>query len=134
MNTIETRSPALVLVLSVVTCGLFLIYWYYKMYEDLKQLTGSTPTGNDYILDFILAVLTCGIWGIYVDYKISVQIGELQQKNGLSKSDLESLVIILDIAAYITVFITYYISSAIQQDALNKVMTKALPPTSIESQ
>ena len=29
----ERRDPAIVLVLSLVTCGLYLIYWYYKIYR-----------------------------------------------------------------------------------------------------
>lgn len=126
MQNIEERTPALVLVLSIITCGIYLIYWYYKMYEELTILTDRTPTGNEFILDLVLAILTCGLWGIYVDYKISLQLAEAQQERGLGGGDMEALVIILDVAAYFTVFITYYISSAIQQDAMNKIVKSGI--------
>jgi Domain of unknown function (DUF4234) len=119
---VKDTSPALVLILSIVTCGLYLIYWYYSVYSDLNQLDGRTPTGNAYFIDFLLMIVTCGIWGIYVDYRISQQLNELQEKAGLAANDTTALVIILDVAAYVTIAFTYMISSAIQQDQLNKVM------------
>lgn len=119
---VKDTSPALVLVLAIVTCGLYLIYWYYSVYSDLKQLDGRTPTGNAYFVDFLLMIVTCGIWGIYVDYRISQQLNELQERAGLQANDTTALVIILDVAAYVTIAFTYMISSAIQQDQLNKVM------------
>ena len=34
--TIERREPALVLVFSIITLGLYLPFWYHGMYEDMK--------------------------------------------------------------------------------------------------
>lgn len=122
---IEQRPPATVILLSIVTCGFYLIYWYARIYEELQQLSGKTPTGNPYILDFLLVLLTCGLWGIYVDYQISMTLNELQKQKGMMVNDTSMLVVVLDVSAYLTMYFTGFVSSAIQQDQLNKIT--ALP-------
>jgi len=124
-NQIENRSPALVVVLGIVTCGLYLIYWYYKVYGELVSLRGKTPTGNSFGLDFLLTIVTCGIWGVYVDYRISLEIAAAQKDRGMTVMDTAELVIILDVIAYLSFYFTGIISSAIQQDALNKFTENA---------
>ena len=120
---IKPREPGLILVFSVISCGIYLIYWYYKIYEELELLNGSTPTGHSFILDFFLNIVTCGIYGIWVDYKISIVLKDMQvARNHPSPSDTGVLVVVLDIAAFFTGYMTNFISSAIQQDLLNKTM------------
>ena len=122
MHQPEARSTFVVLLLSIVTCGIYLIYWYSELYDDMTELTGQTPTGNPFILDFLLSVLTVGIWGIYVDYRISQQLVDLQKERGMQPSDTTVPVLLLDVAAYVTCLFTYFISSAIQQEVFNKIL------------
>jgi len=123
--SIHRREPALVLVLSVVTFGLYLPFWYHGIYEDLKALDGRTPTGHGFWLDFLFVLLTFAIYGIWVDYQISQQIAEFEERNGLGPvQDTSIIAVILDVASYATVFVTNFITSAIQQDQLNRVVEK----------
>ena len=123
--SIHRREPALVLVLSVVTFGLYLPFWYHGIYEDLKALDGRTPTGHAFWLDFLFVLLTFAIYGIWVDYQISQQIAEFEERNGLGPvQDTSIIAVILDVASYATVFVTNFITSAIQQDQLNRVVEK----------
>lgn len=123
--SIHRREPALVLVLSVVTFGLYLPFWYHGIYEDLKALDGRTPTGHGFWLDFLFVLLTFAIYGIWVDYQISQQIAEFEERNGLGPvQDTTIIAVILDVASYATVFVTNFITSAIQQDQLNRVVEK----------
>ncbi|MBW2192045.1 MAG: DUF4234 domain-containing protein [Deltaproteobacteria bacterium] len=55
---IERREPALVLVLSIITLGIYLPFWYHGIYEDLQKLDGRTPTGHGFWLDFLFVLLT----------------------------------------------------------------------------
>lgn len=125
LKEFENRSPGLVLLLGLITLGLYMIYWYYKVYDEMKRVTGSTPTGNDYVLDFILFLLTCALWGIYVDYRISRQLEELLAASGQPAQDTGTLVVVLDVAAYLTAWLTNFVSSAIQQDIMNKLGASA---------
>lgn len=124
----------MVFLLCLITCGLFQVYWYYRMYRDLSELAGRTPTGNSYALDFILVVITLGIWSVVVDYQISVQMNDLQQRAGLAANDTTTIVIVLDVLIYFTAWITNLVTTAIHQDQLNRILQApgaanlALPP------
>ena len=122
---IQRREPALVLVLSIITFGIYLPFWYHGIYEDLQKLDGRTPTGHGFWLDFLFVLLTLAIYGIWVDYQISRQIADFEDGNGLGPSqDTSVIAIILDVASYFTVFVTNFVTSAIQQDQLNRVVEK----------
>jgi len=122
---IHRREPALVLVLSIVTLGFYLPFWYHGMYEDLEALDGRTPTGHGFWLDFFFVIVTFAIYGIWVDYQISQQIADFEERNGLGPAqDTSIIAVILDVAAYFTVFFTNFVTSAIQQDQINRVVDK----------
>ena len=122
---IHRREPALVLVLSIITLGFYLPFWYHGVYEDLEALNGRTPTGHSYWLDFLFVIVTFGIYGIWVDYQISLQIAEFEERSGFEPvQDTSIIAVILDVAAYATAFFTNFVTSAIQQDQLNRIADK----------
>jgi hypothetical protein len=122
---LQRREPGLVLVLSIVTLGFYLPFWYHGVYEDLQRLTGRTPTGHGFWLDFFFVFLTFAIYGIWVDYQISQQIAEFEEQNGLGPvQDTSIIAVILDAASYFTAFFTNFVTSAIQQDQLNRLAEK----------
>ena len=122
---IERREPALVLVLSIITLGIYLPFWYHGIYEDLQKLDGRTPTGHGFWLDFLFVIITFAIYGIWVDYQISRQITEFEDRNGLGPAqDTSVIAIILDVASYFTAFVTNFVTSAIQQDQINRLVDK----------
>lgn len=122
---IQRREPAVVLVLSIITFGIYLPFWYHGVYEDLQKLDGRTPTGHGFWLDFLFVLLTFAIYGIWVDYQISRQIAEFEERNGLGPvQDTSMITIILDVASYFTAFVTNFVTSAIQQDQINRVVEK----------
>ena len=124
-HAVQRREPALVLVFSIITFGLYLPFWYHGVYEDLKTLGGRTPTGHGFWLDFIFVIVTLAIYGIWVDYQISRQIAEIEESNGLGPAQDTSLItVILDVASYVTAFFTNFVTSAIQQDQLNRIVDK----------
>jgi hypothetical protein len=122
---IQRREPAMVLVLSIITFGIYLPFWYHGVYEDLQKLDGRTPTGHGFWLDFLFVLLTFAIYGIWVDYQISRQIADFEERNGLGPvQDTSIITIILDVASYFTAFVTNFVTSAIQQDQINRVVEK----------
>ena len=122
---IQRREPALVLVLSIITLGIYLPFWYHGIYEDLKTLDGRTPTGHGFWLDFFFVLVTFAIYGIWVDYQISQQIAEFEERNDLGPvQDTSIIAVILDAASYFTAFFTNFVTSAIQQDQINRVVEK----------
>ena len=120
-RVIEKREPVVVLLLSLITCGIYLIFWYSKTYDELADITGKTPTGNEFITDLLLVIVTCGVWGIYVDYQIGLQLEDMQRERGMPTSDIKTIAIVLDIAQYIAGF-TGIITNVILTDYFNKII------------
>ncbi|MBE6136938.1 MAG: DUF4234 domain-containing protein [Erysipelotrichaceae bacterium] len=64
----QRRSIAGVIILSLFTCGIYSIYWFYVVAEDLNRREPEDPLMN-YILAILVSIVTCGIYGIYWNYK-----------------------------------------------------------------
>lgn len=58
MTNIKNRNPALVVILSIITLGIYFIFWVVKTKEEIKSLGANIPTawliivpiGNIYFL------------------------------------------------------------------------------------
>ena len=62
------RSIVTVIILSLVTCGIYTIYWTYVSAQELNNKESENPLTN-YIIAILLSVITCGIYGIYWWFK-----------------------------------------------------------------
>ena len=91
------RNPIQVVLLSIVTCG---IYYYYWLYLTTKEINAAV---NNQILDpmkvILFSIVTCGIYTIYWYYKMSpVVFKEMAEKSGAAvEEDKINLVFILSI-------------------------------------
>lgn len=120
--THQTRSPALVLILILVTCGLYLPYWYFVTYRQLESVTGHSPTGLPIVVDFIIALLTVGLWGIYIDFCISRELRNIRTTNQINSADSMLLVLALDSVSIFTAHILFVVTCAIQQHEWNEIV------------
>ena len=60
---IEERDFWLAMLLSIVTCGIYGIYFFYVMNEDVNELCKKDGKENmNYILVLLLSFVTCGIY------------------------------------------------------------------------
>jgi len=89
------REPITVLLLSLVTCGVYALIWKYQTTEELRQATGDNSINP--ALDIVLTVLLCGLWGFYTDYRNAKKLHELAQANGLQRSDQSTIVLVLNL-------------------------------------
>jgi hypothetical protein len=87
------RSLGLAIILSLITCGIYAIYWFIVLTNDVGKLSGdSTFTGGKH---FLLTLVTCGIWSFIWSYQVGKLIGEAQRQRGLMVSDNSVLYLIL---------------------------------------
>lgn len=92
---IQQRSVGLAIVLSLITCGIYGIYWFIVMTNDAGKLSGdSSFTGGKH---FLLTLVTCGIWSFVWSYQIGKQVAEAQRQRGALVSDNSTLYLILTI-------------------------------------
>lgn len=64
------RSLAVLILLSIITCGIYGIYFWYMYTEDIN--TACEGDGNEspnYIIVILLSIITCGIYEFYWFYK-----------------------------------------------------------------
>ncbi|MBW7857275.1 MAG: DUF4234 domain-containing protein [Leptonema sp. (in: Bacteria)] len=122
--TLETRSPVMVVVLVLITCGLYLPYWYFVTYRQLESISGHSPTGLPIVVDFIIAILTVGLWGIYIDYCISRELQNIRKANQIEAPDSMMLVLALDSVSIFTVHVLFVITCSIQQHEWNEIVNQ----------
>ncbi len=63
------KNIAVCVILSIVTCGIYGLYWMYTLNEAaclVNPAEWNTPGG----MVIVLSIVTCGIYGIYWNYKM----------------------------------------------------------------
>lgn len=66
------RSIPLCIVFSIITCGIYGIYWMVKMNDELNSLAGVQGTSGVTVV--LLTLVTCGIYGWYWSYKMGQNV------------------------------------------------------------
>lgn len=108
-------SVPLYLVLSLVTFGLWYLYWIYRQTQILKEL--DKEGGYSFLFFAALSFLTCGLYTIYYYYKIANSIVKLQRKRKLSVD--ENLPIV---SMILVVFGLPLITTCIHQSKFNDLL------------
>jgi hypothetical protein len=91
----EKRDPIMVLILGILTCGIYAVYWTYKTSSEIKDALGREDINP--ALDAVLTFVTCFIWLIYLAYKYPQLLLQLQDKAGLPRNDISLISLILAI-------------------------------------
>lgn len=81
----QRRDPAVIIILSIVTCGLYPLYWYWRTSADIQSAHGAPDT--DPLLEVALILVTCGIYVVYWWYKYGRKVAEIRRLRGLPARD-----------------------------------------------
>ena len=116
---IQQRNIAVAIVLSIVTCGIYSIYWFIVLSDDVGRANNNPKISGG--IAFLLNLVTCGIYGIYWSYKMGKEMFEANQKAGISSSDNSILYLILSLFGF------QIITWAILQNEVNTFAAKNVP-------
>lgn len=111
-SLVKNRSIVLSIILSIITCGIYGLFWYAFMVDDANKVSGeydSTSGG----LTILYSLLTCGLYKIYWSYKVGKQLYNAGLNYGKDISDNSILYLILSL------FGLSIISDALIQNDLN---------------
>ncbi len=108
------RSIGIGILVSILTCGIYGLYWQYKQMETLNAWLGRRD--YSFWLWLFLTIITCGIFGLYYEYKMACGINEVQTNQGMYVD--QNLPVICVLLALVGVGIA---SLAIQQYQINKL-------------
>ena len=82
---VPERNIALYLILTIITCGLFGLYWLVCLVNDLNTAAG-TPTDTNGITVLLLTIVTCGIYGLYWMFKAGEKVSIIKRNRGIPDS------------------------------------------------
>lgn len=92
---VTNRNIALAVILSLVTFGIYGIYWYVKLTDEANHVSNNTaPTG---LTAFLLTLVTCGLYGIYWGYQMGKKMYEAGKIRGKDISDNSVLYLVLSL-------------------------------------
>ncbi len=112
---LEKRSVAVAVILSLITCGIYGIYWFIKLNDEVNELAADkdAPSGG---VAFLLSLITCGIYQLYWMYKMGDKLDNVFAKKGESSQSRGILYLILSLFGF------GIVSYALMQDSINKAI------------
>lgn len=96
---INKRDIALAIVLTIVTCGIYGLYWFVVLTDDVKTASDDTEFQSGGIA-LLLTIVTCGIYGLYWAYKMGELLKKAQEKNKLAVKDNSILYLVLEFLGF----------------------------------
>ena len=106
------RSVPLCIVLTIITCGIYGLYWMVCLTDDSTEVTGMGRTSGGMALVFTL--ITCGIYAIYWAYKMGEKLDMARAQRGVPTGSLSIVYLVLSL------FGLSIITFALIQSELNK--------------
>ena len=104
------KNIVVCILLTLVTCGLYGIYWLYTLNEAaLKANSQEWSTSSGIVI--LLMIVTCGIYTLYWNYKMG---NVFETINGGRNNSLLFLIL--------TIFGFQIVNYCIMQDDINKYM------------
>ena len=110
----HSANIALYLVLTILTLGIFNLYWNYCQMRSCNELLGRQEFS--FVLWLLLVILTCGLYHFYYQYKMGAAINEIQRLEDLPVTD--GLPVLSLIAAVLGVGV---VADCIHQHELNAI-------------
>ncbi|MBN2851501.1 MAG: DUF4234 domain-containing protein [Clostridia bacterium] len=118
MNYIGERRPlGICLFFSIVSVGLFNIYWAYTVTYEISAVLDDNRLNP--IIEAIGSILTFGIYLVYWAYKYEKYIVQISKEQGVPCKDYGLLLAVL------SVFLLFPVSMMIMQKQLNNIWESA---------
>ena len=113
---VQNRNLVVCIILSLVTCGIYGIYWFICVNNDSNTVSNDPkPTSGG--MAFLLTLVTCGIYSLYWAYKRGEIIDNYYVNKGMAKPSNSVLYLVLCLVGFSIV--TY----CLLQNELNKIAT-----------
>lgn len=70
---IKQRNIGICILLSIVTCGIYGLYWFVVLTDDINQESGETDATSGG-MSLLLTIVTCNIYGWFWAYKMGEKV------------------------------------------------------------
>jgi len=82
---VQKRNIATCIILSLITCGIYGIYWFICLADDVNTVAEVQDTSGGMV--FLLTLVTCGIYGFYWAFRCGEKIDRAKQNRGIPASN-----------------------------------------------
>ena len=106
----EVRNPFVVYILGMVTCGIYAIYWFFQVCNELNEGLGREEYSAG--KEFALTVITCGAWGMWWMWRASESVVELQEKWGTEPKFDAPIVFVISIMGFAAIAMQMSLNNA----------------------
>jgi len=111
---VKPRSIGLIILFSIITLGIYFLYWFVVLTNDTNRLAGEKYS-TDGVVALLLDIITLGIYGLFWCYKLGEKTDVINNNpNGGSKV----LFLILSLFGF------GWVGMLIAQDAVNKAVSR----------
>ena len=93
---IKQRNIVTCILLSIITCGIYGIYWFVKMNDEVNELA-NPPQKTSGVVAFLLSLVTCGIYSLYWSYKMGNLLDTADVANGKYSQNRGVIYLVLSI-------------------------------------
>ncbi len=107
------RSIVTCVLLSIITCGIYGIYWMIQLNDELNNLA-EKPNATSGGMVFLFTLITCGIYGLYWYYKMGENVDAINARRGMPSSNTGILYLVVGI------FGLGIVNECLMQDTINK--------------
>lgn len=122
MCMIQQRSFWLFVVLDILTCGLYGLYFWYVWNEDVNRICdGDGEYVPNYIIVFLLGIVTCGIYTYYWMYKQGNRLQANAVRYGVRMQENGSTLLLWGLLGYITCSLTVYYGYYLMITMVNRI-------------
>ena len=91
---IQKRNIAMYIILSIVTCGIFGIYWFICLTDDSKLAANDNESASGPVA-FLLTIVTCGIYSWYWAYKLGDRVDYAANSRGIGDGSSNSKILFI---------------------------------------
>lgn len=111
---IRERNIAVCIILSIVTCGIYGLYWFVCLTDDANSVSDGAD-GTTGLMALLLTIVTCNIYGLYWAYKQGEKLDTAKASRNIPTSGNGVLYLLL------TLFGFGVIAWAVMQSELNSL-------------
>ena len=108
----EQKNPVQVIILSIVTCGIYYYYWMYTISNEQKEYLADESINPT--VDLLIAIFGCGVGHLLWNYRQGERIKRMYEKKGLQTEDESTIYLVLGL--FFNIAAIYMI-----QDKINKL-------------
>ena len=111
-RTIEKRDIIKAIIFSILTCGIYSIYWFIVLTDEVNRISGHENDMSG-ARAFVLTLVTCGIYAYFWAYMMGKKVDEI---SGAKNSYTAIVYLILEL------FGLNIVTLALMQDSVNTAL------------